>query len=250
MARRAAEWRDRGNHFKFLRLSALPPCPLCSLWSTLPLSIPRPRQPLPPHPPQPRKKPIRLLNIFRNLRLQLLRPPKLLLLPQFLPEPHLNPFRRKIPRIIQQVRLDRQPRSIERRPHSHIRHAPVTARLPLQHCPRNINAPRRQQLLLRAQIQSRKRKLPPRPCSRHHLARQRKRPPQHPRRTRHVALRDQFPDRRARHNLPIHHHRLMNNHVKSVSHSQFLQKFHVPSLFVPEPEIISHHHRPHLQLPH
>src|SRR5208337_1183601 len=83
-----------------------------------------------PRPSQSREKLIRLRNIFRNLFFQFLWPRELLLLAQSLPEPHLNPLRRKISRIIQQVRFHAQSRSIKRRPNSHIRHAPVTARLP------------------------------------------------------------------------------------------------------------------------
>src|SRR5258708_5969390 len=148
------------------------------------------------------------------------------------------------------MRLHRQPRPIKRRPHSHIRHAPMTARLSFHHRARYINAPRRQQLLPPPQIKCRTRNLPPPPPPRHHFSRQRERPPQHPRRPCYVALRNHFPDHRARHNLSVYHHRLVHNHVKSVPHSQFPQKPHVPRLLGPESKIYSHHHRPHLQVPY
>src|SRR6266404_5099781 len=107
-------WHSDSSLCSWFPSSPLPSRPRCCLCGELFLffflftpSIPHPRQPLRPHLPQPRKKLIRLLNVLRNLRFQLFWPPKLLLLPQFLPEPYLNPLRRKIPRIIQQVRLHR-----------------------------------------------------------------------------------------------------------------------------------------------
>src|SRR5271170_7485037 len=109
------------------------------------LSSPFPHTHTPlPRPPQSRKKPVRRQNILGNLLLQLLRPGKFLLRAKPLPEPHLNPFRREVTRIIQKVCLHTQSRSIESGPHSNIRYTPVTTGLPLQHRPRNINASRRQ----------------------------------------------------------------------------------------------------------
>ena len=128
-------------------------------------------------PPRPlRKKSPRPLNIPRNLRPQLLRPRKFLLISNPRMEPYFHPPARQILAEFKQMALNSNPRPIKRRPRPHIRHRSV--QLPAHDRFRRINPQLRQQFLLRHQIQSREENRPPAPRPRANFPRQRKRPPQ------------------------------------------------------------------------